>query len=223
MLSASYSDREFNSHNVQGGDPWVEEGEAGYLLPDEFTHARLPDPPRAQGLRREPGVPAERRPEAPLAQPLQPLRRHRAAARDHARLPQRRPRESDRDLRHLHRRRGRAHQHRALRDPVDPVLDARRRPDDRRVEPRGLLHLRRDQAGHALRQRLHLRDGRRAADDLRRLEPLLAGRRRSRLRERRQLRVQRSRARRPADRRRPARRPARPQAHPSSGTIAKAI
>ncbi len=24
LLSASYSDREFNSHNVQGGDPWVQ-------------------------------------------------------------------------------------------------------------------------------------------------------------------------------------------------------
>jgi TonB-dependent receptor len=37
VLSASYSDREFNSHNVQGGDPWVEDEEAGQLLPDEFT------------------------------------------------------------------------------------------------------------------------------------------------------------------------------------------
>jgi TonB-dependent receptor len=35
VLSASYSDREFNSHNVQGGDPWVEEGD--FLVPDEFT------------------------------------------------------------------------------------------------------------------------------------------------------------------------------------------
>ena len=37
VLSASYSDREFNSHNVQGGDPWVEDEEAGQLLPDEFV------------------------------------------------------------------------------------------------------------------------------------------------------------------------------------------
>ena len=37
VLSASYSDREFNSHNIQGGDPWVEEEDAGRLLPDEFT------------------------------------------------------------------------------------------------------------------------------------------------------------------------------------------
>ena len=37
VLSASYSDREFTSHNVQGGDPWVEDEEAGELLPDEFT------------------------------------------------------------------------------------------------------------------------------------------------------------------------------------------
>lgn len=35
VLSGSYSDREFNSHNVQGGDPWVEEGD--FLVPDEFT------------------------------------------------------------------------------------------------------------------------------------------------------------------------------------------
>ncbi|HEU4484304.1 MAG TPA: TonB-dependent receptor [Povalibacter sp.] len=34
VLSASYSDREFNSHNVQGGDPWEEEGD--YLVPDEM-------------------------------------------------------------------------------------------------------------------------------------------------------------------------------------------
>src|SRR6187402_1886391 len=36
VLSASYSDREFNSHNVQGGDPWVLDDEAGILLPDEM-------------------------------------------------------------------------------------------------------------------------------------------------------------------------------------------
>ena len=35
VLSASYSDREFNSHNIQGGDPWTEEGD--FLVPDEFT------------------------------------------------------------------------------------------------------------------------------------------------------------------------------------------
>src|SRR5690606_27123683 len=34
VLSASYSDREFNSHNMQGGDPWEEEGD--YLVPDEM-------------------------------------------------------------------------------------------------------------------------------------------------------------------------------------------
>ncbi|MET0533294.1 MAG: carboxypeptidase regulatory-like domain-containing protein, partial [Steroidobacter sp.] len=34
LLSASYSDREFNSHNLQGGDPWEEEGD--YLVPDEM-------------------------------------------------------------------------------------------------------------------------------------------------------------------------------------------
>ena len=37
VLSASYSDREFNSHNVQGGDPWVLDDEAGILLPDEMA------------------------------------------------------------------------------------------------------------------------------------------------------------------------------------------
>ena len=36
VLSASYSDRKFSSHNVQGGDPWVEDETAGVLLPDEF-------------------------------------------------------------------------------------------------------------------------------------------------------------------------------------------
>lgn len=36
LLSASYSDREFNSHNVQGGDPWVLDDRAGILLPDEM-------------------------------------------------------------------------------------------------------------------------------------------------------------------------------------------
>ena len=35
LLSASYSDREFTSHNVQGGDPWEEEGD--FLVPDEFV------------------------------------------------------------------------------------------------------------------------------------------------------------------------------------------
>src|SRR5690606_9596029 len=35
VLSASYSDREFNSHNMQGGDPWEEEGD--YLVPDEMN------------------------------------------------------------------------------------------------------------------------------------------------------------------------------------------
>jgi len=35
LLSASYSDREFTSHNVQGGDPWDEEGD--FLVPDEFV------------------------------------------------------------------------------------------------------------------------------------------------------------------------------------------
>lgn len=35
VLSASYSDREFSSHNLQGGDPWVEEGD--FLVPDEMT------------------------------------------------------------------------------------------------------------------------------------------------------------------------------------------
>lgn len=34
VLSASYSDREFTTHNMQGGDPWVEEGD--YLVPDEM-------------------------------------------------------------------------------------------------------------------------------------------------------------------------------------------
>ena len=35
MLSASYSDREFTSENVQGGDPWEEEGD--FLIPDEMN------------------------------------------------------------------------------------------------------------------------------------------------------------------------------------------
>jgi TonB-dependent receptor len=35
VLSASYSDRTFNSQNVQGGDPWEEEGE--FFIPDEFV------------------------------------------------------------------------------------------------------------------------------------------------------------------------------------------
>ncbi len=35
VLSASYSDRKFTSHNVQGGDPWQEEG--AYLVPDELN------------------------------------------------------------------------------------------------------------------------------------------------------------------------------------------
>jgi TonB-dependent receptor len=35
LLSASYSDREFTSHNMQGGDPWEEEGD--YLVPDEMA------------------------------------------------------------------------------------------------------------------------------------------------------------------------------------------
>lgn len=34
VLSASFSEREFNSHNVQGGDPWEEEGD--FLVPDEM-------------------------------------------------------------------------------------------------------------------------------------------------------------------------------------------
>jgi TonB-dependent receptor len=33
LLSASLSEREFSSHNVQGGDPWEEEGD--FLVPDE--------------------------------------------------------------------------------------------------------------------------------------------------------------------------------------------
>ena len=39
LLSASYSDREFNSHNVQGGDPWEFEpdDEVGFLVPSELT------------------------------------------------------------------------------------------------------------------------------------------------------------------------------------------
>jgi TonB-dependent receptor len=35
VLSASYSDREFTSENVQGGDPWTEEGD--FLVPDEMN------------------------------------------------------------------------------------------------------------------------------------------------------------------------------------------
>jgi TonB-dependent receptor len=35
ILSASYSDREFTSENVQGGDPWEDEG--GFLMPDEMN------------------------------------------------------------------------------------------------------------------------------------------------------------------------------------------
>jgi TonB-dependent receptor len=35
VLSASYSDREFTSHNLQGGDPWEEEGD--FLVPGEMT------------------------------------------------------------------------------------------------------------------------------------------------------------------------------------------
>jgi TonB-dependent receptor len=34
VVSASYSEREFRSENVQGGDPWQEEGD--FLVPDEF-------------------------------------------------------------------------------------------------------------------------------------------------------------------------------------------
>jgi TonB-dependent receptor len=35
VLSGSYSDREFNSQNIQGGDPWTVEGD--FLVPDEFA------------------------------------------------------------------------------------------------------------------------------------------------------------------------------------------
>jgi TonB-dependent receptor len=35
VLSGSYSDREFRSENLQGGDPWQEEGD--FLVPDEFV------------------------------------------------------------------------------------------------------------------------------------------------------------------------------------------
>jgi TonB-dependent receptor len=35
VLSASFSEREFTSHNVQGGDPWEEEGD--FLVPDEMN------------------------------------------------------------------------------------------------------------------------------------------------------------------------------------------
>jgi len=35
VLSASYSDREYTSENLQGGDPWEEEGD--FLVPDEFV------------------------------------------------------------------------------------------------------------------------------------------------------------------------------------------
>jgi TonB-dependent receptor len=35
VLSASFSEREFSSHNVQGGDPWEEEGD--FLIPDEMV------------------------------------------------------------------------------------------------------------------------------------------------------------------------------------------
>jgi len=35
VLSASYSDREFTSENMQGGDPWEEEGD--FLIPDEMN------------------------------------------------------------------------------------------------------------------------------------------------------------------------------------------
>ena len=35
MLSASYSDREYTTHNLQGGDPWEEEGD--FLVPDEMV------------------------------------------------------------------------------------------------------------------------------------------------------------------------------------------
>jgi TonB-dependent receptor len=34
VLSASYSEREYASHNLQGGDPWQEEGD--FLVPDEL-------------------------------------------------------------------------------------------------------------------------------------------------------------------------------------------
>lgn len=35
VLSASYSDRTFSSQNVQGGDPWEEEGD--FFIPDDFV------------------------------------------------------------------------------------------------------------------------------------------------------------------------------------------
>jgi len=35
VLSGSYSDREYTSENLQGGDPWQEEGD--FLVPDEFV------------------------------------------------------------------------------------------------------------------------------------------------------------------------------------------
>jgi len=35
VLSASYSDREYTTENLQGGDPWTEEGD--FLVPDEFV------------------------------------------------------------------------------------------------------------------------------------------------------------------------------------------
>jgi TonB-dependent receptor len=40
VLSASYSQREFRSENLQGGDPWdfePDEDEGGFLIPDEFV------------------------------------------------------------------------------------------------------------------------------------------------------------------------------------------
>ena len=152
VLSGSYSDREFNSHNVQGGDPWVEEGD--FLVPDEFTMRDY----LIRRVRKGFVANLEFRPNDDVKfhwrNLVQPLRGHRAAAGSDARLPQRRSREPDSDFGHLHRGRGRAHQHQALRDPVHPVLDARRRLDPRRLERGGLRDLRRDQAGHALRQRL---------------------------------------------------------------------
>ncbi len=35
VLSASYSEREYTTHNLQGGDPWEEEGD--FLVPDEMV------------------------------------------------------------------------------------------------------------------------------------------------------------------------------------------
>ena len=223
VLSASYSDREFNSENVQGGDPWVEDEKAASCCPTSSCM-------RDYTIRRvRKGFVANLE-----FRPNDDLKFHRRNLFNRYEDTELQP-EVDLDYRSgdLENQtatsgtftEGEGERINTERFEIQSILSSTLGVDltlgDWNLAASFTYGETKQDTPHDNAYIFETADELPMTYDM--SNKLLAGRRRARLRGRRQLRVQRRGPRRPADRRRPAHRPARLQALASSGTIATAI